>query len=196
MRLSREPFGPGLPALALLAALLTGCGTPPGGGGTAPGSTPSAAPAVPSTTAAAVDADVAAWAAQLPDLGVSKSGTEVLVELPSNNAFAIGSAEVSPVMRRSLDRFAAVFKGAAAQGWQARIVGNSDSRGDERSNEALSLARAQNVARHLEAAGIEKARLQAVGAGESDPQATNATRYGRELNRRVDLVLFRPAGAR
>lgn len=74
------------------------------------------------------------------------------------------------------------------------ITGHTDSSGDETSNEILSLQRAQAVARHLAARGISAERLIAIGAGSSKPIADNALRYGRSLNRRIE-ILMRPQSA-
>lgn len=67
------------------------------------------------------------------------------------------------------------------------ILGHTDSSGDERLNQRLSLARAQAVADYLAQRGIEAERLHPVGVGSSVPIADNHTRYGRSLNRRIDI---------
>ena len=51
----------------------------------------------------------------------------------------------------------------------------------------LSLARAGAVAAYLDSRGIAKERLVVVGAGSSLPVADNATRYGRSINRRIEI---------
>ena len=67
------------------------------------------------------------------------------------------------------------------------ITGHTDSSGNEASNQALSLSRAQFVADWLQERGIEAARLDVAGAGSLLPVADNATRYGRSLNRRIEI---------
>jgi len=67
------------------------------------------------------------------------------------------------------------------------ITGHTDSSGSEAFNQQLSLARAKAVAAHLESRGIAANRLITVGAGSSLPIADNATRYGRSINRRIDI---------
>lgn len=69
------------------------------------------------------------------------------------------------------------------------ITGHTDSSGDEVWNQRLSLARANAVADHLAARGVARERLLSRGAGSSVPVADNATRYGRSLNRRIEVVL-------
>lgn len=67
------------------------------------------------------------------------------------------------------------------------ITGHSDSTGNESSNKQLSLARASAVASYLDSRGIDADRLVVIGAGSSLPVADNATRYGRSINRRIDI---------
>ena len=67
------------------------------------------------------------------------------------------------------------------------ITGHTDSSGNEDWNQRLSLARAEAVAAYLDSRGIAADRLVAVGAGSSVPVADNATRYGRSINRRIDI---------
>jgi outer membrane protein OmpA-like peptidoglycan-associated protein len=67
------------------------------------------------------------------------------------------------------------------------ITGHTDSSGSENWNRQLSLARAGAVAAYLDARGIAKERLVITGAGSSLPVADNATRYGRSINRRIEI---------
>jgi len=69
------------------------------------------------------------------------------------------------------------------------ITGHTDSSGDEARNQHLSLARANAVAGYLATRGVARERLLTHGAGSSAPVADNATRYGRSLNRRIEVFL-------
>lgn len=60
------------------------------------------------------------------------------------------------------------------------------------SNWELSSARAGSVVRYLEANGIDKQRLRAVGFADTRPLVDNAGAEGRAQNRRVELVLEQP----
>lgn len=68
-----------------------------------------------------------------------------------------------------------------------RIVGHTDDVGSEEFNQRLSLERAKAVVDYFDRAGIDPARMVAVGAGESEPIADNSTEAGRAANRRVEF---------
>jgi len=67
------------------------------------------------------------------------------------------------------------------------IEGHTDDRGDADENQMLSEDRAYIVMDFLIEAGVDPARLQAVGYGEEFPVADNATPEGRTANRRVEF---------
>lgn len=69
------------------------------------------------------------------------------------------------------------------------IEGHTDSRGTEEYNQGLSERRAKAVYDYLIDKGINRFRLTYKGYGESRPVATNETDEGRQLNRRIVLVL-------
>jgi outer membrane protein OmpA-like peptidoglycan-associated protein len=68
------------------------------------------------------------------------------------------------------------------------VSGHTDSRASTPYNQALSERRAVAVRKALIAAGVEPARLQAVGLGERQPLASNGTAEGRALNRRIEIT--------
>jgi len=67
------------------------------------------------------------------------------------------------------------------------ITGHTDSSGPDAWNQQLSLERAIAVGDYIATKGIEADRLHTAGAGSSSPIATNATRYGRSFNRRIEI---------
>ena len=86
---------------------------------------------------------------------------------------------------RKLDNLLESTKGAQLD--VVIAVGHTDSVGSEDYNNRLSLARAESVKDYLVSRGVDIKRVRAVGRGESQPIADNATRAGRALNRRVDI---------
>ncbi|HOG08751.1 MAG: OmpA family protein [Syntrophales bacterium] len=73
---------------------------------------------------------------------------------------------------------------------KATIEGHTDSVGNASFNKKLSQARADSVRKCLiEKFGIDASRLTAVGYGEEMPIESNATRDGRQKNRRVEAII-------
>ena len=79
------------------------------------------------------------------------------------------------------------------RGGTIAIRGHSDASGNEAWNRQLSRARAQAVADHLAARGIDANRLIVAGLGSSEPIADNSTPVGRSLNRRIEFELLQPS---
>ncbi|MDQ6973336.1 MAG: OmpA family protein, partial [Mariprofundaceae bacterium] len=70
-----------------------------------------------------------------------------------------------------------------------RIEGHTDSLGDVKENQQLSLQRAESVRDFLIAAGVDATSIKALGYGEIRPIASNEYAKGREMNRRIDVVI-------
>ena len=68
------------------------------------------------------------------------------------------------------------------------VIGHTDSRGSAKFNQKLSEKRAEAVSKYLMTKySIDPKRIRTVGAGESDPIATNKTKEGQAKNRRVSV---------
>jgi len=69
------------------------------------------------------------------------------------------------------------------------IVGHTDSTGPASYNQQLSLRRAGAVEQYLLNKGVIPQRLSVYGLGEEESRASNATEAGRQLNRRVEIII-------
>ena len=69
------------------------------------------------------------------------------------------------------------------------VQGHTDSTGSEAHNEQLSNRRANAVEAYLVGRGVDRGRITSVGYGEAYPVASNASESGRQLNRRVDVLI-------
>jgi len=77
---------------------------------------------------------------------------------------------------------------------KALIEGYTDSTGSDISNVALSGRRADAVMAALLGMGVTRGQLAAQGYGETHPVAGNETSSGRQMNRRVEIVLSDETG--
>jgi outer membrane protein OmpA-like peptidoglycan-associated protein len=77
----------------------------------------------------------------------------------------------------------------------AAIEGYTDSTGTVEYNDALSRRRADAVMSYLVAQGVASGRLTASGKGESLPVAGNDSAFGRQQNRRVEVIINNPTTA-
>ena len=88
---------------------------------------------------------------------------------------------------RILDRVAEFLKENPSRG--ADLYGHTDSVGDEKYNQRLSVRRAAAVRDYLVKNGVDSRRLMAGGFGETRPIADNRTKDGRAKNRRVEIKI-------
>ena len=100
--------------------------------------------------------------------------------------FAVDRADILPDSRPQLDQVLALLRDDPAL--RLSIDGHTDDTGGAAHNQRLSEARARSVVESLTAQGIDAARLEAKGHGQSRPVAGNDTDEGRAKNRRVELV--------
>jgi OOP family OmpA-OmpF porin len=69
------------------------------------------------------------------------------------------------------------------------IAAHADSDGSESKNRDLTQARAETVVDYLVDAGVKREQLTAVGYGEDNPVADNATEEGKRANRRIEFLV-------
>ncbi|NLI99864.1 MAG: OmpA family protein [Bacteroidales bacterium] len=101
--------------------------------------------------------------------------------------FDVGKADVKPESFGTLKSIADVLKENSAV--NVKIVGHTDSDGDDAKNLELSKRRAESVKNALvKNFGIEASRMETEGAGETSPIAPNDTPVNKAQNRRVEFV--------
>jgi chemotaxis protein MotB len=125
---------------------------------------------------------------------VKRQGQRITVNVSDQILFDSGSAEVKASGRVALDKIAEVLAKVADR--RIDVEGHTDDlpiSGELTklfpSNWELSAARATTVVRFLEEKGVNPTRLAAVGKSKYRPVARNNSPQGRQLNRRIEIVL-------
>ena len=120
-------------------------------------------------------------------VGITNTGSELIVTMPQDILFALDSASVRSGLRRDLRVVANNLR--AYPNSTIKILGHTDNTGSASYNEALSQRRADAVVNILIDNGVQPVRLQALGRGEDDPIENNLTAEGRAQNRRVEIII-------
>ena len=111
----------------------------------------------------------------------------LLVRFSSDVLFAVDSAILAAGAHASLDEVARVINEYPKTA--VVVQGFTDSTGGEQHNLELSERRARAVMSYLVGRGVDAGRITALGYGEDHPVASNDTPSGRQLNRRVGILL-------
>ena len=123
---------------------------------------------------------------QLRELNAKKSDRGTIITL-GDVLFDTNRAQLKSGGVRELQKLADVLKQNPQR--NVAIEGFTDSTGSENYNQQLSERRANAVRDTLMNMGIDSTRITTRGYGKSFPVAGNDTQAGRQLNRRVDVVI-------
>jgi outer membrane protein OmpA-like peptidoglycan-associated protein len=119
-------------------------------------------------------------------LATSESARGLIVNM-SDVLFDTGKYTLKPNTQISLAKVSGILQ--AYPGLKLQVEGYTDSTGSEDFNQKLSENRAGAVRDFLVTQGVSADNISATGYGESKPVADNGTAAGRQLNRRVNLVV-------
>ena len=101
--------------------------------------------------------------------------------------FEFNSSELLTISYIQLDSLCNIL--AEKPSLRIEIRGHTDNIGSEGYNKKLSVERAASVYNYLLEKGIPKTRMKYRGFGPAIPVADNSTELGRELNRRVEILI-------
>lgn len=102
--------------------------------------------------------------------------------------FEFDKAELLPIAERKMDKVADTVQSLSTR--KVLISGYTDNQGEAGYNQTLSERRANTVLNALVKRGVNLSRLKAQGFGDTKPVATNATKEGRQQNRRVEMLIL------
>ncbi len=128
----------------------------------------------------------------LRDVDIKVLKGVVYISLADNMLFRSGSYEISDRAMEILGKIAKIIKDYNS--YDVLVEGNTDnvpiSRTNIRNNWDLSALRASSVVQVLQNRfGVDPARLTAGGRGEYNPVADNTSDYGRQQNRRTEIII-------
>lgn len=123
-----------------------------------------------------------------PGTVVGPDGCELQVAIDLRGVeFDFDKSTLRPESQQTLNEATEVLK--QYPDIRVEAAGHTDSIGSDQYNQGLSERRAQAVYDYLVSNGIDSSRLSVRGYGEASPIADNATRDGRQRNRRTELVV-------
>lgn len=136
--------------------------------------------------AEAAKAEMESMRSRLSDLEAKQTERGLLITL-GDVLFEFNKSELKAGGERNLLPLAEVLKERTDQ--LVIIEGHTDSVGNHAYNMTLSEKRAQSVTQYLIGQGVDASRITTTGLGPDFPIADNATSEGRQLNRRVEVIL-------
>lgn len=133
---------------------------------------------------------------QVQRLRTREEGRKVVMTVPERILFDVGKARLKPRALPTLNQVSRVIERYPNR--RVVVKGHADTQPISTvrypSNWHLSAARAVSVVRYLvREKGLDPGRFQPIGMGDHHPVAPNDTPANRQLNRRVEIVLYPPS---
>ena len=125
-------------------------------------------------------------------LTVSIEQGRIVINLPNNVLFKSGSANLNPEGEEALTQIGSVLSQFSDRRFQ--IEGHTDNKPIKSaqfpSNWELSTSRALTVVHLMTNIDVDPENISAAGFGEFRPRADNETEEGRQLNRRIEIIML------
>lgn len=119
---------------------------------------------------------------------VERVGEGIKITFDSGILFAVNSSTLTDQAKGNIQKLATILN--KYPDTNILVEGHTDSTGTADYNQKLSERRASSVTGYTTSLGVIGTRFNAVGYGESQPVAPNATADGRRQNRRVEIAIF------
>jgi outer membrane protein OmpA-like peptidoglycan-associated protein len=128
---------------------------------------------------------------QLEELNAQKNERGLTLTL-GDVLFRTGKARLEPGGMRSVEKLADFLN--QHQDYSVMIEGHTDNVGSRDNNQDLSERRADAVQTALIDMNIDSARISTRGYADAFPIASNSTAAGRQMNRRVEIIISNDKG--
>jgi outer membrane protein OmpA-like peptidoglycan-associated protein len=119
---------------------------------------------------------------------IERIGEGIKITFDSGLLFDFDKSDLRPEAKTSIESLAKVLN--KYPDTNILVEGDTDNTGTEDYNVLLSERRAQSVSNYLMSLDVTGSRVSQVGLGETNPISSNATDYGRQQNRRVEVAIF------
>jgi outer membrane protein OmpA-like peptidoglycan-associated protein len=129
--------------------------------------------------------------AQMKDMNARKTDRGMVVTV-GDVLFDTNQSQLKPGGLRNMEKVVSFLKQYPMR--KVLIEGFTDSSGSDSTNQQLSDRRADAVRSALVDSGVAGERIRAQGLGEAYPVASNDSAGGRQMNRRVEIVLSDDSG--
>ncbi len=129
--------------------------------------------------------------AQMQEMNAKKTDRGMVVTV-GDVLFDTNQSQLKPGGLRNMDKVVGFLKQYPMR--KVLIEGFTDSSGSDSLNQQLSDRRADAVRTALVDSGVSGERIRTQGLGEAYPVASNDSADGRQLNRRVEIVLSDDSG--
>jgi outer membrane protein OmpA-like peptidoglycan-associated protein len=135
-----------------------------------------------------MDKQAAKIEADLKGATVERVGEGILITFDSGILFDIDSYALKAETKNNLSKLTSTLN--KYDDTDVLVLGHTDDTGAEDYNSTLSKQRASSVYSYLVSHEVQSSRLTTKGYGETDPIAVNTTEEGRQMNRRVEIVII------
>lgn len=159
-----------------------------------PAPVPPTSPPTPLAGGAGLTGQVSGLTSAVSGLNIRVTDMGKVIDMPSDALFEFDRADLTPDAAVQLAKAAEVIR--AGPPGAIRIVGHTDSKGDDGYNQKLSEARARTVADWFgQQVGVRQRSFEVSGMGEKQPIAPNQAAggqddpVGRAKNRRVEVIV-------
>lgn len=151
--------------------------------------------AINKVSQAIIDANEMIESGKGPSISLEEAQEGFVIELPASLLFKSGSATIENEDAILFLKRVAMIIEELPNSLEVSVKGHTDNEGPGansiyKDNWELSSARAISVLQELLLDSVDPTRISAAGYAEYTPLATNATKAGREKNRRVELHFY------